>query len=358
MGDFLKIVDINLQEMKEGNFDIDKIDIKVVALGLETNVSTYQGIFERIAISVNETLNGISSYINELEEVLARTAEGDLCNNINRNYVGSFDLIKRSVNHINRTLHKTMTDISVVSEQVLSGAKQISTSAADLANGAQQQASSVQELNASIDMINTQTQQNANSAATASDLSNQSTINAQEGNESMKQMLEAMLHIKNSSNDISKIIKTIQDIAFQTNLLSLNAAVEAARAGEHGKGFNVVAEEVRNLARRSQEATVSTTNLIEDSIGRVESGAIIADSTSTSLDIIVKDVREVMEIINNISLASKEQAEAVAQVSVGLHQISNVVQSNSAVSEETAAASQELNSQAEMLQQLVSYFKL
>jgi len=349
---------ICLNEMRMGNFDINEIDRVVTSHGHDANADNYAGIFKDISTDIDHTVSAISSYINEIEDVLAKTAEGDLRNSITREYVGSFDLIKQSVNNINGTLHKTISEIFAASEQVLSGAKQISTSAQDLANGAQQQASSIEELNASIDMINHQTRQNADSAAEASELSDKSTKNAKDGNESMKQMLEAMGQIKESSQGISKIIKTIQDIAFQTNLLSLNAAVEAARAGEHGKGFSVVAEEVRNLAGRSQTATVESTSLIEDSVNRVESGSSIAESTSQSLDTIVKDAGDVLEIISNISSASRDQAEAISQVSVGLNQISQVVQSNSAVSEEAAAASQELNSQAELLQELVSYFKL
>jgi len=171
-------------------------------------------------------------------------------------------------------------------------------------------------------------------------------------------MLMAMVQIKESSKGISKIIKVIQDIAFQTNLLSLNAAVEAAHAGQYGKGFGVVAEEIRSLAARSQQSSVETTALIEDSISRVESGANIAESTSQSLDTIVESASDVLEIINNISSASKDQAEAIAQFSNGLETISQVVQSNSTISVETATASEELSSQAELLQQLVAFFRL
>jgi len=318
----------------------------------------YPGDFGVIKTAVNGTIDALDGYISEMSSTLSSISQGDLTRSISRDYIGEFSAIKESINNISTTLNKTMSEISAASAQVLSGANQISTSAMQLANGATEQASSIEELNASIDMINQQTRQNAENASEATGLSGKSSENAEKGNEAVKHMLEAMEQIKESSNSISKIIKTIQDIAFQTNLLSLNAAVEAARAGEHGKGFSVVAEEVRNLAGRSQTAAVETTGLIEDSISRVETGSGIAEATSESLDAIVKTAGDVLNIINDISTASQEQAEAISQVSIGLSQISQVVQSNSAVSEETAAASEELNSQAELLQQLVAYFKL
>jgi len=167
-----------------------------------------------------------------------------------------------------------------------------------------------------------------------------------------------MQDIKDASGNITKIIKTIQDIAFQTNLLALNAAVEAARAGEHGKGFSIVAEEVRNLAIRSQTAAAETTSLIENSNDRVETGSAIANSTAESLDTIVENANKVKDIVGDISTASQNQAEAISQVGFGIEEISGIVQSNSTISEETAAAAQELNSQAEQLQSLVGHFKL
>jgi len=336
-----------MNALEEGRFDV-------------TVVGDYRGSFMEIKNAVNSTINGLAAYIQEIDECLGAVADGDLSRSMSQEmkFVGNFSKIRDSIDLIIATLNRTMTEITSVSDQVLIGARQITERAADLANGAQEQASSVEELNATMDMISQQTSRNAENSFEASDLSNKSASNAMEGHEAMTNMLEAMSKIKDSSNNISKIIKVIQDISFQTNLLSLNAAIEAARAGKHGKGFTVVAEEVRNLAARSQAAAAQTTELIEDSISRVESGSEIAGTTSDSLDIIVKNANDVLAIINSISEASQEQTEAIAQVSDGLIQISKVVQNNTASSEETAAASQELNSQAEMLRQLVSFFKL
>jgi len=318
----------------------------------------YQGDFLKIKNDFNEYVSELPVYMQAIQDCLRAIASGDLTSQITTKLDGDYAEIKASVNQISETLHKTISEISTASSQLLSGVEQISSSASNLAIGAQNQASSVEELNVSIDMINQQTKKNSDNANKASILSNKSTENATAGHVAMKQMLEAMIQIKESSSNISRINKVIQDISFQTNLLALNAAVEAARAGEHGKGFAVVAEEVRSLAARSQEAAQETTGLIEESINRVDAGSAIAESTSNALDVIVSNANEVLQIINSISVSSQEQTDAVDQVSVGVDSISEVVQSNSAVSEETAAASEELHSQAELLKGLVGYFKI
>ena len=318
----------------------------------------YKGDFLQIKEAVNGTIDTLSGYISEITETLAKVSKGDLTVNINREYVGVFNGIKDSLNNISTTLNRTVSEISSASHQVLMGAKHIASSSMDLASGATTQASTIQELNASVDLISQQTELNAGSASEANNLSVTSTENAKAGNEAMKRTLEAMNQIKDSAHSISKIVRTIQDIAFQTNLLALNASVEAARAGEHGRGFAVVADEVRSLAVRSQTAASETTDLIGSSIVSVDAGSEIAEATSLKLDEIVDNAQKVLDIVSAISIASREQAEAVSQVSIGLSQISHVIQANSAVSQETAATSEELNSQAEILQDLVAHFKL
>ncbi len=334
-----------LIEMSRGNF--------------ETSVGgKYEGSFAEMKTAMNNTIRSISGYISEISDILGKMAGGDLRVSITREYIGQFSLMKESINSIVKTLNKTMAEILSASDQVLAGAKQIASSSMTLAEGASEQASAIQELTASIETINSQTQMNSQNASEANILSERSTAYATNGNAEMEKMLAAMNQIQDSSNNISRVIKTIADIAFQTNLLALNASVEAARAGEHGRGFAVVAGEVRNLANKSQTSADDTATLIEDSNHRVNEGTKIAETTAESLRVIVDNAAQVSGIITTIANASKEQAEAVSQVSIGLTQISQVVQSNSSTSEESAAAAEELNSQAELLQQMVSYFRI
>jgi methyl-accepting chemotaxis protein len=251
-----------------------------------------------------------------------------------------------------------LSNISIASEEVAAGASQISESSILLSQGATEQASSIEELTASLEEISAQTSMSAKNANKANEFAEKAKITAESGNQQMKEMLNAMDEINSSSTNISKIIKVIDDIAFQTNILALNAAVEAARAGQHGKGFAVVAEEVRNLAARSASAAKETTEMIENSIKKSQVGTNIAQNTAKALNEIVEEVEKVANLVSDISTSSNEQAAGLEQINIGVMQVSQVVQSNSATSEEGAAASEELSGQAQMLRELVGKFKL
>jgi methyl-accepting chemotaxis protein len=318
----------------------------------------YKGDHAAIKNSVNSMVDIISSYINEISEVLTEMSEGNMDLSVTRDYIGDFIEIKNSLNKIIDSFNNVLNDINNSSQQVASGAKQVSDSSQALSQGSTEQASSVEELTASLEEISTQTKQNAVNADDAKLMALDAKRDAEVGNVSMREMLTSMKEINEASSNISKIIKVIDEIAFQTNILALNAAVEAARAGQHGKGFAVVAEEVRNLAARSANAAKETTVLIEGSIKKVEDGTKIADETAVALNKIMEIVTKVSNLVGEIANASNEQATGIAQVNQGIMQVSQVIQTNSATSEESASASEELSAQAELLKELVSKFNL
>ena len=318
----------------------------------------YRGELVNIKNSLNAMSANISNYISEITQVLGEMASGNLNVGIASDYLGDFSELKSSINSIAGALNTTMMEIGNASSQVAAGTRQVSEGSQTISQGATEQASSIEELSSTIAAIAAQTQQNAKNANIASTLANTAKVNAEEGNFQMQQLLRAMVEINESSENISKIIKVIDDIAFQTNILALNAAVEAARAGVHGKGFAVVAEEVRNLAAKSANAAKETTTLIEGSIKKVEVGSRIADTTAMQLANIVGGVEKAAGLVSEIATASNEQATGISQVDSGIDQLSQVVQTNSATAEEAAAASEELSSQAEMLLNMVGQFKL
>jgi methyl-accepting chemotaxis protein len=300
----------------------------------------------------------INKSIYQLMYVTDEISSGNLNVEITNNSKDEVGILSQSMNKMQDKLHEVIGNISFASQQVNIGSKQIADSTISLSQGATEQASAVEELTASIEEISAQIKVNAENAKKANTIADATKDNAVKRNSDMKLMLKAMEEINKSSNNIAKIIKVIDEIAFQTNILALNAAVEAARAGQYGKGFTVVAEEVRNLAARSANAAKETTEIIEESLVKIKDGTDIANQTAEALDGIVVDIQDVAAIIDGISGASTEQATGMTQISQGVVQISQVVQSNSATAEECAAASEELAGQAEVLKEQVETFRL
>ncbi|GLC82361.1 methyl-accepting chemotaxis protein [Lacrimispora brassicae] len=312
----------------------------------------------QLAMASATAIETVRNIIQEISRILTEMSKGNLAVEIKGDYRGDYTAIKTSLNQIIQSFNEVLGDVRTAADQVASGSNQVSGSSISLSQGATEQASSVEQLTASIEEIAAQTRQSAGFAGQANELADAAKRNAEHGNEQMRGMLQAMEEINDSSANISRIIKVIDEIAFQTNILALNAAVEAARAGEYGKGFAVVADEVRSLAVRSADAAKETTDMIGNSIKKVEGGTRIAKETAGALIKIVEDVEKVASLIGDIAIASNNQAEGIAQINLGVMQVSQVIQTNSATSEESAAASEELAGQAEMLKDQVSRFRL
>ncbi len=268
------------------------------------------------------------------------------------------DTLGKALREMVSNLNVLLSKVNSAAEGLKNSSAQISESSHNLSQGASEQAASLEQITSSMEELESQTKSNSENAKTASQQSTEAKSQAEEGNIQMQNMLEAMNEINVTSEQISNIIKTIDEIAFQTNVLAINAAVEAARAGEHGKGFAVVAEEVRNLAQRSAEASKETTAMIKDSIKRIEAGAKTADQTAQSLSVISTGTANVTNLVQEIAASSNEQALGVSQINQGLNQLNSIVQTNASIAEKSASASESLDTQANILAQLVSNFQL
>ena len=342
-------------------FEIEKAASRMAQGDLDIDISyTSKDELGVLSDQVRELIRKLQMIIDDENKFLAQMASGDFTvdSTCETEYTGGFKPLLISFRAIAEKLNHTILQISESSAQVASGSDQVSSGAQALSQGATEQASSVEELAATINEISEKVKQNAENARQANHMAGVVGSEMQTSNQKMQEMMQAMNNISNCSDEIGKIIKTIEDIAFQTNILALNAAVEAARAGTAGKGFAVVADEVRNLAGKSAEASKNTSVLIENSLRAVENGTLIADETAQSLLQTVKGVEEVANIISQISEASNNQAEAISQITMGIDQISSVVQTNSATAQESAAASEELSSQSQLMKDLVGRFRL
>ena len=343
-----ELMDVS-SEMQEGHLSVAK------------NI-TYRSKDElgSLASSLQETLLFLHSYVQEISDVLYTVANGDLSAEEDslRAFHGDFASIRESLAYILNHLNLTLGGIQDIAGQVNIGAVQIADGAQALAQGASEQAASVEELSSAVSDISQQINNTAANSATAMEISRSTSEKAQLCNEHMNHMTAAMDDISAKASQINKIVKDIEDIAFQTNILALNAAVEAARAGAAGKGFAVVADEVRNLAAKSAAASQNTSALIGDTVSAVNNGTRVLSETAESLAMVVDGSLSASELAGRIADAAANQATAVAQISQSIEAISNVVNTTSSTAEESAAASQELSQQAAMLSSMVERFRL
>lgn len=326
---------------------------------LQEEMETVSGRDEgaRLAIALQNTVHSLRAYISDISRILTAIAEKDLTVKSSVEYVGDFVSIQHALSHILQSLNTTFSGIRQATVQVRSDSEQVALGAQNLAENSTEQASTVEHLTNSLTEVSRHISDNAESASRMEMLSEEAIKYVDKGDNQMQQMLDSMNRIDSSSKKILKIIKVINDIAFQTNILALNASVEAAHAGEAGKGFSVVAEEVRGLASKSAQAAKSSTELVGESIESVSHGMTIANQTAEALHVIVLKVGNVNELVSKIAEASQKQSQNVIELNNGMNQISTVTQTNSATAEESAATSEELFSQSQLLERLVTDFK-
>jgi len=347
----LKKIGAYAEKIRSGDIGVSSATTAVI----DVRSSDEVGVLAR---ALEQAYMQLQGYVKEIQERMQGLAEGDLTTESTYSFSGDFVLIKDSINDIVKNLNRIMTEVNNTSAQVSSGAKQVADGSQSLAQGSTEQAATVQHLSSAISDIALKTKDNSDMAGRAAALGATIMQSAEKGSRQMDEMMAAVKDINVASNSISKVIKVIDDIAFQTNILALNAAVEAARAGQHGKGFAVVAEEVRSLAAKSAEAAKDTGGLIANSMEKAGLGAKIAGDTATSLAEIVSGINESSLLVNEIARSSEEQNAGISQINTGIDQVAQVTQQNSATAEQSAAASEEMSSQSTILEDLISQFRL
>lgn len=334
-----------MKAVSEGRFDVS----------IENDSADEMGVLTQ---ELNMTVEHIKGYVYDIRHVLGELSDGNIALTVENEYLGDFVAIKDSLNQIIDSLNVTMGEIRLCGDQLNTGASNLASGAQILAQGSAEQTQAVDEFQKSLKIVSYLTAQDGENAEKVTELSRLAWNAVEESDNRMKEMTDAMREIENSSQEIAKVIKLIEDIAFQTNILALNAAVEAARAGEAGKGFAVVADEVRNLAAKSSDAASSTVAMITKSGKAVENGTAIVESTAQALQAVGVNVSNMNEILSRIGESTAEQGRAFAAMSSAAEQISSVVHANSAAAEENSAASEELSSQSEALRVLVERFRL
>ncbi|MGN0641510.1 MAG: methyl-accepting chemotaxis protein [Huintestinicola sp.] len=343
----VKQMQMAADEIASGDLDIDHSDIKA-------NDDEIGDILNHI-FKAKDSLN---IYISDIRKVLTAMASGNFTVGTSVDYAGKYADLGNAAEHIRKELSIVIANINASAAQVFTGSSQTAQGTESLAGGTVKQGSAIEELSATLSDIADHVKETADNAQNARQLSNNAVVLLGEQNEHMEQMLGAMTKISQKSAEIEKIIKAIDDIAFQTNILALNAAVEAARAGEAGKGFAVVADEVRNLASKSADAVKQTSALIQATSEAVSTGEVIADKNAQTLHEVIEMFNRTNTMIDEIAAAADNQSKAVSQINVGIGEISAVVQQNSATAEEIAASCEELSGQSAMLHEQVNKFRI